>query len=45
MTDSTFHTLEAALAVAQARVREAELNLSYTRVNAPIAGRAMISQM
>lgn len=29
---------EALLAAAQARVREAELNLSYTRVNAPIAG-------
>jgi membrane fusion protein (multidrug efflux system) len=32
--------IEAARQVAQARVREAELNLSYTRVNAPIAGIA-----
>jgi membrane fusion protein (multidrug efflux system) len=31
---------EAARLVTQARVREAELNLSYTRVNAPIAGIA-----
>ena len=31
---------EAAQLAAQARVREAELNLSYTRVNAPIAGIA-----
>jgi membrane fusion protein (multidrug efflux system) len=30
--------IEALHAVAQARVREAELNLSYTRVNAPIGG-------
>jgi membrane fusion protein, multidrug efflux system len=29
---------EAALAAAQARVRDAELNLSYTTVNAPITG-------
>lgn len=31
-------TAEASLAAAQARVREAELNLSYTNVTAPIAG-------
>jgi membrane fusion protein (multidrug efflux system) len=31
-------TAEAAVAAAQARVRDAELNLSYTAVNAPIAG-------
>lgn len=38
---------DAALQAAQARVREAELNLSYTTVNAPIsgiAGRAMRSE-
>ncbi len=32
--------IEASRLAAQARVREAELNLSYTRVNAPIAGIA-----
>jgi membrane fusion protein, multidrug efflux system len=32
--------IEASRLVAQARIREAELNLSYTRVNAPIAGLA-----
>lgn len=32
--------IEASRLAAQARVREAELNLSYTRVNAPIAGLA-----
>jgi membrane fusion protein (multidrug efflux system) len=35
---SALRTAEAALAIAQARVREAELNLSYTSVVAPIAG-------
>jgi len=35
---STVRQAEAALAVAQARVRDAELNLSYTAVTAPIAG-------
>jgi membrane fusion protein (multidrug efflux system) len=30
--------IEAARAVAQARVRQAELDLSYTRVNAPVSG-------
>jgi len=35
---SAVRTTEAALATAQARVREAELNLSYTTVAAPIAG-------
>lgn len=32
--------LEASQQASQARVREAELNLSYTRINAPIAGLA-----
>ena len=44
---STQRTLEASLQLAQARVREAELNLSYTTVNAPISGitgRAQKSQ-
>ncbi len=35
---SSFKTASGALQVAEARVREAELNLSYTSVNAPIAG-------
>ena len=35
---SSVRTTDAALASAQARVREAELNLSYTNVVAPIAG-------
>jgi len=35
---SAVSTTEAALATAQARVRDAELNLSYTSVTAPIAG-------
>lgn len=35
---ATQRALEASLQLAQARVREAELNLSYTTVNAPIAG-------
>lgn len=37
---SAARTAEAGLAAAQARVREAELNLSYTTVTAPIAGIA-----
>jgi membrane fusion protein (multidrug efflux system) len=37
---SALATAEAALLLQQARVREAELNLSYTAVNAPIAGIA-----
>ncbi|WP_119153405.1 efflux RND transporter periplasmic adaptor subunit [Caldimonas tepidiphila] len=44
---ATQRALEASLQAAQARVREAELNLSYTLVNAPIAGitgRAQKSQ-
>lgn len=35
---STLRLAEAALAAAQARVKDAELNLSYTQVTAPIAG-------
>lgn len=35
---STLRLAEAALAAAQARVRDAELNLSYTTVTAPITG-------
>jgi membrane fusion protein (multidrug efflux system) len=35
---STFKQSEASVAAAEAKVREAELNLSYTRVTAPIAG-------
>lgn len=35
---ATQRTLEASVQAAQARVREAELNLSYTLVSAPIAG-------
>jgi membrane fusion protein (multidrug efflux system) len=35
---SAARRIEAAVAVARARVSEAELNLSYTAVNAPIAG-------
>jgi membrane fusion protein (multidrug efflux system) len=35
---TAYKASQAALAVAQARVREAELNLSYTSVTAPIAG-------
>lgn len=35
---STRAQLQASLLAAQARVREAELNLSYTAVNAPISG-------
>lgn len=35
---STQRTLEAGVQLAQARVRDAELNLGYTQVNAPIAG-------
>ena len=35
---STLHLAEAAVAAAQAQVRQAQLNLSYTRVDAPIAG-------
>jgi len=35
---STLRTTEASAATAQARVREAELNLSYTKVTAPIGG-------
>ena len=44
---SSFKTASGALQAAQARVREAELNLSYTAVSAPIAGvsgRAQRSQ-
>jgi membrane fusion protein (multidrug efflux system) len=37
---STLARIEASRLAVQARVREAELNLSYTRVNAPIAGLA-----
>lgn len=36
--------IEASRQVAQARLREAELNLSYTRVNAPIAGTTARSE-
>ncbi|MGD9944079.1 MAG: efflux RND transporter periplasmic adaptor subunit [Burkholderiaceae bacterium] len=45
--DSTLRQTQAAVMAAAARVREAELNLSYTSVNAPIAGiagRALRSQ-
>lgn len=35
---STLKTSQAQLAASEARVRDAELNLSYTRVTAPIAG-------
>jgi len=35
---STARQSEAAIAAAEARLKEAELNLSYTRVKAPIAG-------
>jgi membrane fusion protein (multidrug efflux system) len=35
---TAFRTATASLAAAQAKVREAQLNLSYTSVNAPIAG-------
>jgi membrane fusion protein, multidrug efflux system len=35
---STLRSAEAGIAAAQARVRDAELNLSYTTINAPIAG-------
>ncbi len=35
---STLRSAEASIAAAQARVRDAELNLSYTTINAPIAG-------
>jgi membrane fusion protein (multidrug efflux system) len=35
---STARQTEAALQIAQARLRQAELNLSYTTVNAPIGG-------
>ena len=35
---SALARIEASRRVAQARIREAELNLSYTRVNAPITG-------
>jgi len=38
-------TSEAALEVAQARVDEAELNLSYTSINAPIAGISSQSRL
>ena len=44
---SNFKTSTAAVQAADARIREAELNLSYTRVNAPISGvsgRALRSQ-
>ena len=44
---SSFKTSNAAMQSAEARVREAELNLSYTAVGAPIAGvtgRALRSQ-
>lgn len=44
---SSQRTASAAVQLAQARVREAELNLSYTAVNAPISGitgRALRSQ-
>jgi membrane fusion protein (multidrug efflux system) len=36
--DSVLRLAEAAVALAQAQVREAELNLSYTQVTAPISG-------
>jgi membrane fusion protein (multidrug efflux system) len=35
---STLHLAEASVAAAQAQVRQAQLNLSYTRVGSPIAG-------
>jgi membrane fusion protein (multidrug efflux system) len=35
---STLRLAEAQIAVAQARLRDAQINLSYTTVNAPIAG-------
>ena len=44
---SNFKTSNASVQAAEARIREAELNLSYTRVAAPIAGitgRALRSQ-
>ena len=44
---SNFKTSTASVQAADARIREAELNLSYTRVNAPISGvsgRALRSQ-
>jgi membrane fusion protein (multidrug efflux system) len=41
---STAKTADASLLAARARVREAELNLSYTRVNAPISGVALRAQ-
>ena len=44
---STLKTSQAQLAASEARVRDAELNLSYTRVTAPITGvtsRALHSQ-
>jgi membrane fusion protein, multidrug efflux system len=36
--NSALRSTEASIAAAQARVRDAELNLSYTTINAPIAG-------
>ncbi len=35
---STLHVVEASVAAAQTQVRQAQLNLSYTRVGSPIAG-------